>query len=634
MFGVVRPAGLAVKVRGSRVFSRYALYGLGLVALIVLSIAFWARSASSPILFPYRTGRWLRQNPSLSVIIWTVVGAILSTITAFLLNGLLALMSRQLLASDGVSFSTIETWQIAHNHGLLFDVRRPGATIFTFVLSAAMLYLATAYTTLLTPVNILVGDSIRGTEVDFTSSEFWDWYNYRDADGQLNRTVQGCTWYTYQSPQGELIYHTCPFIGNPVGFLSSGISSSDYYFSATNSTVNLFGKQFEGSTGGILPLGWEGFAALSDVRFDTWDQGTSYPDFNYTISQQGLTAEVTCEESSTSPITRTILDEYSVDSAGGGKVELQNFQCVCPLGTYVNSIITATISSAALFVCPRTAASKEDYTIHVRPFDGYATPNSLASNIVFPNMTCSLTPYIANATVLYTASDRLFHISSLETIPLSTSQVPNETADAISQVFQLATSTWGNMLIDSLYAIILSNQTTTFAQAMEISLRGIIQFEGSNLRVYYGSNEPPGRHAVQGSYTVWRVGYNGRPVVLISLLPPLVIILVLAVAYVVIGSRTTGTGHVSDFDPINTVCLITAAAVGGASGLLPARNLVGGMTRPRDRKILGGVRLVFDDKDGLIETKQEQQRQQQEEEGIMLVPKSGPVAAVVDERSE
>lgn len=45
----------------------------------------------------------------------------------------------------------------------------------TLVFWAATLYLSTAYTTLLTPTNIIAQDTMRGTELDFSSDEFWDW---------------------------------------------------------------------------------------------------------------------------------------------------------------------------------------------------------------------------------------------------------------------------------------------------------------------------------------------------------------------------------------------------------------------------------------------------------------------------
>lgn len=147
------------------------------------------------------------------------------------------------------------------------------------------------------------------------------------------------------------------------------------------------------------------------------------------------------------------------------------------------------------------------------------------------------------------------------------------------------------MMIDSLYDIVLSNPNISFAAAMEASLRGIFEFESSNLRVYYSANQAPGRRDVNGTYSVWRVGYNGGHVTLAGLLPPLVILLGMALAYIVLGARTK-CSTVSPFvDPMNSTWLIAASATGGTLGRLHSQ-LYRGIKNSRDADVLAlGVKF-------------------------------------------
>lgn len=74
--------------------------------------------------------------------------------------------------------STLTGCEVAYhiyNRSLLTDRRRPKSSLFTIVVAIVALYLATAYTTLLTPIDILVPYSISGNELDFVAPEFWTW---------------------------------------------------------------------------------------------------------------------------------------------------------------------------------------------------------------------------------------------------------------------------------------------------------------------------------------------------------------------------------------------------------------------------------------------------------------------------
>jgi hypothetical protein len=93
-------------------------------------------------------------------------------------------------------------------------------------------------------------------------------------------------------------------------------------------------------------------------------------------------------------------------------------------------------------------------------------------------------------------------------------------------------------------------------------IRGILEYEGTNMRVYYAANDAPGKVAVAGQFTVWCLGYNGQLLAIASILPPFVFILVLGAVFTVMGIRT-GMVRVSNFSPTRSTCLIEASAIGG-----------------------------------------------------------------------
>jgi hypothetical protein len=158
----------------------------------------------------------------------------------------------------------------------------------------------------------------------------------------------------------------------------------------------------------------------------------------------------------------------------------------------------------------------------------------------------------------------------------------------------------GNTLIDSLYEVYIQSTAAgipiSFAYAFELALQGIIEYESSNLRIYYAANSAPGLRSITGNFSVWRVGYDGPPISLISFLLPMIFILGMACGYVFLGVRTKRR-YVSGFEATNSTCLIVASAAGGAAGYLPL--LRDGGLKVKDERVLG-TRVRFTGPDGLV----------------------------------
>lgn len=154
-----------------------------------------------------------------------------------------------------------------------------------------------------------------------------------------------------------------------------------------------------------------------------------------------------------------------------------------------------------------------------------------------------------------------------------------------------------NMVIDSIHGFRASNSSVSIVHATEDTFRGYIEFMATNLRMYYAANEPPGTINVTGNYTVWRVGYRGQPIVLISLLPPLVLICGLAIYYLIVGTRSGSTNvPLPAFDPVDSLSILLAGAAGGTAGKVPVAPL--NDNDHRDKKILHRMTLRFESDTG------------------------------------
>ncbi|KAK8199142.1 uncharacterized protein BKA78DRAFT_3351 [Phyllosticta capitalensis] len=75
------------------------------------------------------------------------------------------------------------------------------------------------------------------------------------------------------------------------------------------------------------------------------------------------------------------------------------------------------------------------------------------------------------------------------------------------------------------------------------------------------------RKPLTGNFTYTRMGYTGSPASIYGLAPTLSFIILAAFYYCVEGWNAEHH-HVSDWDPLNPVCLVAAGAAGGAAGTL------------------------------------------------------------------
>jgi hypothetical protein len=89
----------------------------------------------------------------------------------------------------------------------------------------------------------------------------------------------------------------------------------------------------------------------------------------------------------------------------------------------------------------------------------------------------------------------------------------------------------GNGVIDSLTGLNPTDGPFSWTMAIEAAIRGVIEYEGTNLRMYYTANEAPGQRYVHGTYSVARLGYKEQSTSLVLILPCLLFFLTAAACY-------------------------------------------------------------------------------------------------------
>jgi hypothetical protein len=73
---------------------------------------------------------------------------------------------------------------------------------------------------------------------------------------------------------------------------------------------------FNGTTGGTLPVGRNGFRAFDDIDYFL-DEKPFPPTYNYSMLLQGSTVDVTCEQNNTSPISQVIINTIPTKITSG-----------------------------------------------------------------------------------------------------------------------------------------------------------------------------------------------------------------------------------------------------------------------------------------------------------------------------
>ncbi|KAG1743039.1 hypothetical protein EDB19DRAFT_1699533 [Suillus lakei] len=447
-------------------------------------------------------------------------------------------------------------------------------SVLTLVVYSVITFLNTSWSTLLLPTLVQWPVATFGTELDLGSVAFVN---------QLNTDLNGYQANTVQAPAFQTIN---------VLTLLSGIAAVDVQGGVQMSSMFSFnGVSYNQSTGGVLPaieeysgssnppgpnvgLAFSGGQVPVNTSF-AWghlgrDAGTQGIAKNYTVTQQGVTANVTCQ-----PIDRS-QNLFTVDpvaTQGPNGNSFITWETVANCSGNLNSLTYFTAGNAGglmdnatggflpVIVCPDPQNST---TFNPYKFDVFMS--GLYKYNFLPTIVCEVVPYLTTVNVTYNGGiisvDRIGTSSGLTSSPnLALSQyiatVMNYQAGSNQALIK-------NTIGDFLTAYGTSNVSVMYSELADY-WRGITEFSSTQLRSGYSASGVPSNMArsTNGMMYITTYGWRSQAHTYILLLVVITIIwgtTILAAGYSLIKEKFNTSDPSFDFsDPVH---LIIAASGG------------------------------------------------------------------------
>ncbi|KAG1817203.1 uncharacterized protein BJ212DRAFT_156982 [Suillus subaureus] len=439
----------------------------------------------------------------------------------------------------------------------------------TLAVYALITFLNTSWSTLLLPTLVQWPVTTFGTELDLGSAAFVN---------QLNTDINAVNANNVQAPAFETIN---------VLTLLSGIAAVDIQGGVQTSSMFSFnGVSYNRSTGGILPaieeysgssnppgpnvgLAFSGGRVPVNTSFD-WrhlgrDAGTQGMAKNYTVTQQGVSANVTCQPIDRSQNTFTVDPtqtpgpnntfftwEAVVDCSGN-----LNSQTYFTAGDLSGLMDNATEGYLPVVVCP----SPNSTTFNPYKFDIFMS--GLYKYNFLPTTICEVVPYLTTVNVTYNGG-----IVSVDRIDTSTSSPNFPLSQYIATVMAYQAGSnqamTNNIIGDFLTAYGTSNVSVMYSE-LEDYWRGIAEFSSTQLRSGYSALGVPSNmtRSTSGTMYIMTYGWRSRAHTYLLLLVVITIIwgtTLLAAGYSLIQEKIHASDPSFDFsDPIH---LIMAASGG------------------------------------------------------------------------
>lgn len=442
----------------------------------------------------------------------------------------------------------------------------------TLVVYAVVTFLNTSWSTLLLPTPVQWPVTTFGTELDLGSATFVNQFSADLNTAQANNV---------QAPAFQTINVLTLLSGIAAVSVQGGVQMSSMF--------SFNGVSYNQSTGGILPvieeysgssnppgtavgLAFSGGQVPVNTTFD-WghlgrDAGTQGIARNYTITQQGVTANVTCQ-----PIDRS-QNEFFVDPmmTQGLNSTFFTWEAAVNCSGNLNSLTYFTVGSVGgqidnatqgflpIVVCP----SPNSTTFNPYKFDVFMS--GLYKYNFLPTTVCEVVPYLTTVNVTYNGGiisvDRIDPSSGLTSspnFPLSQyiATVMNYQAGSNQAMVK-------NTIGDFLTAYGTSNVSVMHSE-LEDYWRGIAEFASTQLRSGYTASGVPSSmtRSTSGIMYITTYGWRSQAHTYILLLVVITIIwgtTVLAAGYSLIKEQLNTSDPTFDFsDPVH---LIIAASGG------------------------------------------------------------------------
>ncbi|KAG2065350.1 hypothetical protein BDR04DRAFT_1108609 [Suillus decipiens] len=573
-----------------------------IIGFQVLILAFGYGFLGAVLYYDYlypsdRVANLWKNHPQELTMVVTLIATVLSVTTAILFTTSVKDALRHRTVSRPISLIELTagvalskgSYILRHEH-----FRLTSLTLFLFVV---LRLLTAGWTTLLTPIYFSLPIIMQGSELDITGTAF---------QTLLSDEFQA---------QGLAYIRNDAFEVLDIGGMLSGISAAGQTYGIPG-TFNFNGAKYNVSTGGIVPtieeysgsngvpgpngtrLGFSG----GNVTVNTGEilgERTSVPipqgfSRNYSMLQQGLTANVSCQPIASSNtqyawnMNSGVV--YSNATAGNDTIaglRLWNVVGTCGTNTSMTQAFVTMVDASGNMsqssgflpsvVCPGPMNLGQTYTSFVILIQGFYKYEFLGPSV------CEVTPQLTTVRANY--SNDLIASEVVSSAPFQSENVQLLSFIAGVAKFQsigsqgLMSSTIG----DTLYSIYssttnatigddLGNQTQVYIE-LEDYWRGVVEFSATFLRSGFmavGSFPDDTipvdlQSPVNGTMYISTIGWTWRSGTYLLAIIPITIITILTFACVLyshLQARKENHGCKTTFDVSNTLHLMMASVAG------------------------------------------------------------------------
>ncbi|KAF8548269.1 hypothetical protein OG21DRAFT_781446 [Imleria badia] len=562
--------------------------GVGQALLLAFAWGFLgAVLLEEPLTLPYSVANYMYLRPSETTLVVTLIGTVLSLATTSCFALALKEALRHRMHKPISLIKLIGGITLARGE-FVFSFQHLLTTLVTISMFALTKLMVSSWSTLLTPTLVALHiPSTSGSELNLDSSYF---------ESQLGAQLVS---------SGNALGN-----GNSVEIIDtdgllSGIATAQYSFGVSG-VLNFNGVLYNVSTGGVLPaapgflgssqpaqpnntgLGFVGGFVPNHVQFPQSQAILS----NYTIQQQGLTADVTCYQIPAQTVGIPQSSSLPVSIFNGTATELTAYAytMACDQGesSQQDYVLRSSSSSASLvysLVCPYPVGqSNLDWsTINV-------TSGGTGKYLFLQETTCEITPKLTTSLVTYANATLYATVINSTAMSSNNSNLSLFLASVIDYQSQNSQGLVANSIGDALYSIAVTTTTALDNGSPmdprlieELYWRGVIEFSGTYLRSGFSAQPitipDDGMVSVTGHHTITIMGWSKRsPTYLYTVLPVTFFFLF---TYAAIGYalwhmfvERHSKKKFATFDPTNPLHLIMVSST-RVSGEKEACNLEG-----------------------------------------------------------
>ncbi|KAJ7458140.1 hypothetical protein FB451DRAFT_1406453 [Mycena latifolia] len=546
-----------------------ALVICGQVIIQVFAWSFFAVVQSRGfIALPYSTASWAKDNPHLVTLLSTLISTALAAWSSFLFSFGVR-HSVALYLRRPMSLSTFVSTVNISGRSLVLDPRKwkwSAMSIGVIILTGVQ---TSGWSTFLTPGGIVIQTPVSGSELDLSSPVLRQMYS--------------------SSPQ---IFQDCIDDGSLRPAFIVGGTESGYALSKHNmgspASFTLMDQTFNVSTAGILPT------PLRDVNASTWFpnmtvipstvQGLSaLPEglsSNYTMRQQGFSADVTCEfrnlTDTTTPSvgfrTDTVKDWNHLNFTGStvGVMQYSELSSTCPVAPGLASNFTWAYTTEPNYVLVLPCGTAGNYTLIFVWSGIYWQPPTV----------CNVSPKITKVDVDY--SNSLTSSGTIDTTVVEGGVWDPDGPAGLAAVIAMANTVFiaqaatNNIMGDEITSLAMDvnndNATRTWLALTEAYVQGVAEYSGSVLRAClsgknatFAEGVPPNMTVpTSGTIFTQTMGWTRHELSSIWILIPGALVALATIIVVIVAvAQHAGDPPTDSFDPADPMHLVAVAAAGG-----------------------------------------------------------------------